>query len=139
MFRAPTQAGLPPFSLMLRDVPFSVVHVAQHLGVSVQTVEKYAKTENAPRAAMLALFWETRWGRSAADVEASNWGAMYYRLAKSLERENKVLKQQMAQLEAAAAAGDPAANAPYIEAGSLARKIRQEPLHLFRVQGMPRF
>lgn len=88
---------------------------------------------------MLALFWETRWGRSAADVEAANWGATYYRLAMSLERENKALKQQMAQLEAATAAGDPAANAPYIQAGSLARKVWQEPLNLFRVQGLPRF
>lgn len=124
---------------MLRDVPFGVAQVARHLGITVPTVEKYASTDNAPRAAMLALFWETRWGRSAADVEASNWGTMCYRLAMSLERENKVLKEQMAQLEAASAAGDPAANAPYIQAGSLARKVRQEPLHLFRVQGLPRF
>jgi hypothetical protein len=139
MFRAPTQAGLPPFSLMLRDVPFGVAQVARHLGVTVPTVERYAKTESAPRPVMLALFWETRWGRSAADVEANNWGAVYYRLAKSLERENAILKRQMAELEAAAAAGDAAANAPYIQAGSLARKVWHEPLHLFRVQGLPRF
>jgi hypothetical protein len=118
MFRAPTQAGLPPFSLMLRDVPFGVPHVARHLGITVPTVEKYARTDNAPRAAMLALFWETRWGRSAADVEASNWGTMCYRLAMSLERENKVLKEQMAQLETAAAAGNLAANSAFMHPGT---------------------
>lgn len=121
MFRAPSQAGLPPFSLMLRDIPFDVPQVAHHLDVSTQTVEKYARTENAPRSVMLALFWETRWGRSAADVEANNWGAMYYRLAKSLERENKVLKQQMAQMEAAATAGNLAANSHFLHPGSTAR------------------
>lgn len=86
---------------------------------------------------MLALFWETRWGRSAADTEAANWGATYYRLAMVLERENKILKQQMAQLEAACTTGDPAANAPYIQAGSLARQIRQEALNPVWVQFRP--
>lgn len=86
---------------------------------------------------MLAMFWETRWGRSAADVEAANWGAAYYRLAASLERENKALKRQLAELESLKAAGDAAANAPYIEAGSLARKVWEHPLHLLRVQGLP--
>lgn len=124
MFRAPTMAGLPPFSLMLRDVPFGVPHVARHLGVTVPTVERYARTDNAPRAAMLALFWETRWGRSAADVEASNWGAVYYRMAKSLERENAILKRQMAELEAAAAAGDLAANSAFMHPGM---SIRYRP------------
>ncbi len=124
---------------MLRDVPFCVPEVARHLGITVPTVEKYAKTENAPRAAMLALFWETRWGRSAADVEAANWGATYYRLAMSLERENKVLKRQILELEVLLASGDTAANTPFIQAGSLARKVRQKPLDLIRVQFRPRF
>lgn len=139
MFRGPTQAGLPPFSLMLKDLPAPPEVTARHLGIGARTIEQYAKHDTAPRSVMLAVFWETRWGRSAADVEAANWGAMYYRLAMALERENKVLKQQLSQLEMAIAAGDPAANAPFIQPGSLARKVRQEPLHLLRVRGLPGF
>lgn len=139
MFRAPTQAGLPPFSLMLRDLPTTPTQAARHLGLTPRTIEAYAKHDNAPRAVMLAVFWETRWGRSAADVEAANWGATYYRHAMALERENAALRRQMAEIESAMAAGDPAANAPFITAGSLARQVRQEPLNLFRVKGLPRF
>lgn len=139
MFRAPTQAGLPPFSLMLRDVPFGVPKVAHHLGVTVPTVEKYAKTDNAPRSVMLAMFWETRWGRSASDCEAANFGARFHQLAMSLKRENEALKQQLMVMEKLLANGDGAANAPYLEPGSLARKVRQQPLDLVRVEFRPRF
>jgi len=62
--------------------------VARHLGVTEQTLKKYIKSEGAPRAIVLALFWETRWGRSAADTDAANFGAIYYRKAMGLEREN---------------------------------------------------
>jgi hypothetical protein len=47
------------------------------LGITPRTLRRYRATENAPRAIMLALFWETRWGRSAADTEAANAAQVY--------------------------------------------------------------
>ena len=48
---------------------------------------------------MLALFWETRWGRSAADTEAANYGAIYYRKAMGLERENLAMRKKMQAIQ----------------------------------------
>lgn len=86
MFRAPSQAGLPGFDVMLSDVQATPRQVAMHLGVKESTLATYKRT-GAPRAVQLALFWETRWGRSAADLEAANWGAMYHRQATMAQRE----------------------------------------------------
>jgi hypothetical protein len=72
MFRSPSFAGLPSFETMLADIPATAAQVARHLGIKESTLKTYKRTGNAPRAVMLALFWETRWGRSAADVEAAN-------------------------------------------------------------------
>lgn len=77
MYRAPSHAGLPSFATMLEDVPGTPAQVARHLGIKESTLKTYKRTGNAPRGVMLALFWETRWGRSAADVEASNAAATY--------------------------------------------------------------
>lgn len=118
MFRAPTAGGLPSFDVLLRDLPATAGQVAQHLDLTPATLARYAR-QGAPRAVQLACFWESRWGRSAADVEAANWGAQYYRLAQSLERENATLKAQLLQLELQLAQGGVgAANAPFWRVGS---------------------
>lgn len=105
MFRSPSQAGLPGINVMLADLPGNHKQAAQHLGITLQTLKKYVKADGAPRAVMLAIFWETRWGRSAADTEAANWGAMYYRQAKGFEREAETLKKSLANLEQELRAG----------------------------------
>ena len=99
MFRSPTMAGLPGLNFMLADIPANHNQVARHLGVTEQTLNKYIKSEGAPRAIMLALFWETRWGRSAADTEAANFGAIYYRKAIGLERENVAMRKKMQAMQ----------------------------------------
>ena len=99
MFRAPSLAGLPGFSTMLQDLPASPSQIAKHIGVAESTLTTYSRTGNAPRAVMLALFWETRWGRSAADTEAANWGAMYYRDAMMSKRELERMAGIVARLE----------------------------------------
>lgn len=114
MFRAPSHAGLPPFSLLLADLPAPPAQVARHLDLSAATLARYAATDSAPRPVMLSLFWESRWGRSAADVDASNTAATYYQRAAALERENAALRRQIARLETelAQAPTHRAANAP---------------------------
>lgn len=99
MFRSPSMAGLPGLNFMLAEIPANHRQVARHLGVTEQTLKKYIKAEGAPRAIMLALFWETRWGRSAADTEAANFGAIYYRKAMGLERENIAMRKKMLAMQ----------------------------------------
>lgn len=112
MFRGPTQAGLPPFELMLSDLPANVGQVSRHLGLTPRTVKQYAKKGNAPRAVMLAMFWETQWGRSCADCEAANFGQVHYARAWGLERENARLRALVLELGGVIQSRrlDPAAN-----------------------------
>lgn len=98
MFRAPR--GTPPLRFMLADLPATPAQVAHHLAITPRTMQRYLAADQAPRAVMLALFWETRWGRSAADTEAANWAALHYRRAMILERENAALLRQIGLLEA---------------------------------------
>ena len=87
MFRAPSHAKLPNVATLLADIPYTSRQVARHLGLSEATIRRYQRLGQAPRPVMLALFWETRWGRSAADCEAANWGAVHYRRAMPGTRE----------------------------------------------------
>ena len=72
MFRAPSQAGLPSVSTMLDDIAQPPAKIARHLGISLSTLNRYRAAGYAPRPVMLAMFWETQWGRSTADAEAHN-------------------------------------------------------------------
>ena len=73
MFRSPSGAGLPHIETMLDDLShYTMRQIAAHLGIKESTLKTYKRQGGAPRAVMLALFWETKWGRSAADVEAFN-------------------------------------------------------------------
>lgn len=104
---------------MLADLPATPAQVARHLQISPATLARWQAADQAPRAAMLALFWETRWGRSAADVEAVNWAAMAHRRAVTLERENAALRRHIELLERELARGpDQAANAPLWVSGA---------------------
>jgi hypothetical protein len=76
---------LPPFSVLVADLPATKPQIAKHLGISAATLTRYIKTDCAPRAVMLAIFWETRWGRSAADTEASNFSALCQRETNGLK------------------------------------------------------
>lgn len=116
MPRAPSQAGLPPFLFMLHDYPWGADHLARHLGISSRTMARYVATQQAPRAVMLAMYWESRWGRSAADAEAGTAAQVHRQHAQSLERENAALKRRIEVLEAELVRSDPvAANLPYFK------------------------
>lgn len=112
MFRAPGSAGLPSFSTMLQDLQATPEQLARHLDLSRRQLQRYQAADAAPRVVMLAMFWETRWGRSAADCEAANWAALHYRRAEIAERQIVALRRQVEQLEAALAMLDRAANSP---------------------------
>lgn len=117
MFRAPSPAGIPPLKTLLDDIPATRPEVARYLGISLATLARYERQEGAPRAIMLALFWETRWGRSAADCEAANWATLQQSRVHGMERYTERLRGRIAALEAALdAQASQAANQPYYTA-----------------------
>lgn len=84
--------------------------VARALGVSARTVRRWVADGHAPRPVMLALFWETTFGRSQAHADAHN-AAMWARAqVAGLEREKATLARRVAYLEGLACYGS--ANAP---------------------------
>lgn len=109
MSLAPAQ--LPPLSMLIDDLmgDRSPESVGRFLGVSGLTVRRWLKADQAPRAALLALFWETRWGRSALDAQAENLVRSHIGLNNALRNENAALKRRIARLEALSHG---AANAP---------------------------
>ena len=96
---APTQ--LPPLSMLVDDLhgDRSPESIGRHLGVSGLTVRRWLKADQAPRAALLALFWETRWGLSALDAQADNLVRLHVGLNNALRRENATLRRRIARLE----------------------------------------
>lgn len=114
MFRAPSHAGLPSLADILADLPANPAQVARHLGISTVTLSRYAAAGQAPRAVMLALFWETRWGRSVADTEAANWASLQQQRVIGMERYVGLLRERITALEAEIEASGPqAANQPF--------------------------
>lgn len=96
MFRA---THTPPLSTMLDDLlTSSQPAIAKHLGVSVQTLRRWISADEAPRAAMLALFYETRWGYSLLETTAWNGRLWAEQRADVLERENARLRDEIARL-----------------------------------------
>lgn len=119
MFRAPTAARLPPFAFLLNDMPASRSQVARHIGVSLRTLQRYEAEQQAPRPVMLSLYWESRWGRSAADADAHNAAMAHRGHARALERENAALRRRIVALEAELMqAGTGAANLPFFSAST---------------------
>lgn len=110
MFKAPSQ--LPPLSMMLADLGIDQRLIARHLGVTERTLYAWRAAEQAPRAAMLALFWETRWGRSVADTSAFNEMQAHRAHAASLQRQNAALLAIVTQLQGLQA---DSANAPILD------------------------
>lgn len=84
--------------------------VARVLGISLRTVQRYNRAGHAPKAVCLALFWVTRWGRSAVHCQAVADCQLAVGYAKALESANKQLKTQLAHVLAIGDFG--AANEP---------------------------
>lgn len=116
MFRA---THTPTLDLLLDDLlTRDLAAIAAHLGVTVRTLERWKASNEAPRTALLALFYESRWGYSLLETTAHN-GHMYERAARqSAERENAMLRVRIARLEAVGLFGS--ANEPLLQASPAA-------------------
>lgn len=73
--------------------------VARVLGVSQSTVYRWNAEGSGPRVACLALFWLTRWGRSAVHTQATNDATMAIQLARSLGEDRDALQRQVQALD----------------------------------------
>lgn len=72
--------------------------VARVLGVSRSTVYRWHQEGTGPRIACLALFWLTRWGRSAVHTQATNDAILTAQLARSLGEDRAKLLRQVEAL-----------------------------------------
>jgi predicted DNA-binding transcriptional regulator AlpA len=78
---------LPTLADMLRDLSATPEDIATALHVNASTVYRWINQDRAPRPAMLALYWMTRWGQSEINAELWNRANVYEGLAKAMERE----------------------------------------------------
>lgn len=129
MFRAPTQT--PHFLTLLDDLPTRCSRqICRFLGISPATLARWQRTGNAPRLAHLALFWETRWGINALEVDAHNWRLVHLAHIRALEQENEALRDQLARLVAlghTGAANDPLWGADCERTGQPGAMVRPAP------------
>lgn len=98
---------------MLDDIAKPDKEVARWLGISVETLRRYKRNEQAPRPVMHALFFQTRWGLAQFDAEMHN-SLMYANAeAAELRKRCKELEAIIQRLEAEIGANaGTAANGP---------------------------
>lgn len=82
-----TPRRLPTLTEMVSDLDAKPPELARYWGVSHSTVYRWLSVGKAPRPAMLALYWLTRWGLCELDAETHNRAEVYKQLAQALERE----------------------------------------------------
>jgi hypothetical protein len=126
--RLPRQ--LPALSLILDDLGAPTpAALATALGASERSVRRWIATDSAPRPAMLALFWLTRWGMSIVDCEAGRLADLHVALARSSAAELQEVRGVLAhvlRLADLGAANDPAPGAPISRVGASPRPRAQE-------------
>ena len=87
---------LPVWQLILTDLGNpNPIRVAKVLGVGLRTVYRWNASGSAPRAACMALFWLTRWGRSEVDAAAVNDARLACALVTALENQVRELRLQV--------------------------------------------
>jgi hypothetical protein len=91
--------AVPPLAVLLADMGNpSASAVALALGVTARTVQRWQSADEAPRVALLALFWLTRWGQSAVNCQAVNDARMLAQRADVLHGQNVALRVELARL-----------------------------------------
>lgn len=145
-----TPRRIPALADMIRDLSATPDQIATALDVNRSTVYLWLRTGKAPRAAMLALYWMTRWGLSEIDAELYNAAQVYRGLAQALERELWQVTQhiqKLGQLGEFGSANDPvsglrtrfgldgAATFQQIEGDTLATRSQAGPGPRFEAHG----
>lgn len=107
----------PPFSVLVDDQgkmhPQKMAVLANYLGVSVQTFQRWLKTDDAPHAARMALWWVSTWGPAVIDSAMHNELKLLSGQMRSLIDANNMLRARIARLEEVGSFGS--ANMPYYQ------------------------
>lgn len=110
--------GNPALSLILDDLANPpAAAIGRALEVHPRTVQRWLELDAAPRPALLALWWLTRWGQSTVDAEAVRACDLAESRAVLLDREVAALRHELARVLALADTG--AANDCTLLAGLL--------------------
>ena len=113
VYRAPK--NLPAFSVLIDDQgkmhPAKMKVLSDYLGVSVQTFKRWLKSDDAPHAARMALWWVSRWGSQTIDAEIHVDRQRLSAQVRGLQEANANLQARVARLERLGEHGS--ANAPY--------------------------
>lgn len=86
-FHAPQNIYGPNLLRILVDEIGGVKVAHKYLGISERTMFKWLATDRAPRAAVLALFWESKYGRSQIFTDQVNEIRILYRKVNVLEEQ----------------------------------------------------
>lgn len=111
-FHAPRDIYGPELLRMFIDELGGPKKVHKYLDVSERTVWHWLSTGRVPRAAVLALFWESRWGRSQIFTEQVNEIRLLYQHVCILQDQYQKAKDIVAGLRAIHAGS---ANEPIFE------------------------
>ncbi len=104
---------VPIWQALLEDLGHPPARrVARVLGLSVRTVRRYNHTGRAPKSVCLALFWLTRWGRSAVHAQATNDALVACGYVDALRRQVAGLQLQLDHVLTLSDVGS--ANAPFL-------------------------
>lgn len=107
----PSPARLPPLSLMVADLGTpSAATLAKALGVPPGDVRRWLADDQAPRVAVLALYWLTQWGLSDIDAHLVNQARLNAALIRALRDE--IEHERKARQTLAAIADFGSANEP---------------------------
>jgi predicted DNA-binding transcriptional regulator AlpA len=90
---------IPALRDMLADIGHpSPKEVAKALKVTERTVWRWLREDKAPHAAMLAIYWLTRWGVSEIDTAAHNAAIYSAGMARCLQDELDDIKSRLARI-----------------------------------------
>jgi predicted DNA-binding transcriptional regulator AlpA len=126
--------ALPTWQLMLDDLGHPPAkRVGRVLGISERSVYRWSADGCAPRLPSLALFWLTRWGRSAVDAQATNDARVAVGFCHSLNEQNIWFRSELLRVRqlAGLSLDDPFMPAPLEADGrvlvSRGRQVVQTP------------
>lgn len=125
-----------PLRVLLEDIGSpSAEALGEALGVHRRTVERWLREGSAPRTALLALYYVTRWGRADVHMQAENDARAQAALAFHLKTQLDEARAQLArigQIGEFGSANDPAKDVPTTPAtppasGPAGEENRQAP------------
>ena len=91
--------SLPIWHTMMDDLcQPPPARVARVLGISIRSVYRYNATGHAPKPVCLAIFWLTRWGRSAVNTQAVNDATLMASYVSALRSEVEALDGKLAHV-----------------------------------------